>query len=106
MVAVDYTAPGGAVLVQITLTTGATSRLTHPEAFRVGMPSVSPDGEFIAFAGQRNTTPDYDETKNHIWLLDRSGEPRKLAAFAASPRSVPPAAVSTPARIGPAVKPA
>ena len=79
LVAVDYTAPGGAVLVQITLTTGATSRLTHPEAFGVGMPSVSPDGEFIAFAGQRNTTPDYDESKNHIWLLDRSGEPREIS---------------------------
>ncbi len=38
-----------------------------------GMPSVSPDGKWIAFAGQENHGQSYDQTKNSIWLVDDSG---------------------------------
>jgi Tol biopolymer transport system component len=42
------------------------------------MPSVSPDGKWIAFAGQKNTGQKYDQTKNSIWLVDDSGIARTV----------------------------
>lgn len=44
--------------------------LTDPGQILTGMPSVSPDGHWIAFAGQLNHGQRYDQTKNTIWLLD------------------------------------
>ena len=44
--------------------------LTDPQEVFTGMPSVSPDGKWIAFAGQKNLGQRYDRTKNSIWLLD------------------------------------
>jgi Tol biopolymer transport system component len=35
-----------------------------------GKPDVSPDGRWIAFAGQTNQGQRYDQTKNVIWLLN------------------------------------
>ncbi|MDQ7049603.1 MAG: hypothetical protein Q9M92_08690 [Enterobacterales bacterium] len=46
--------------------------LTDPKDILAGMPSVSPKGDSIAFAGQRNNGS-YDQTKNNIWLLDNKG---------------------------------
>jgi Tol biopolymer transport system component len=43
------------------------------------MPTVSPDGEWIAFAGQQNLGRPYDQQKNQIWLLPRSGPPREVS---------------------------
>jgi Tol biopolymer transport system component len=55
--------------------------LTDRARFMTGMPSVSPDGKSIAFAGQPNTGRPYDQTKNTIWLLDLgSGEVHSLEA--------------------------
>jgi Tol biopolymer transport system component len=48
-----------------------------------GMPSVSPDGKWIAFAGQRNVGDAYDETKNSIWVISDTGT---LRAIEAEPR--------------------
>jgi Tol biopolymer transport system component len=42
------------------------------------MPSVSPDGKWVAFAGQKNQGQAYDQTKNSIWLIGRTGEPQLL----------------------------
>jgi TolB protein len=52
--------------------------MTDPASVYTGMPSVSPDGKWIAFAGQQNKGQPYDQTKNSIWLLGASGEPRML----------------------------
>ena len=41
------------------------------------MPSVSPDGRSIAFAGQRNAGR-YIQSENRIWLLDGEGSLREM----------------------------
>jgi WD40-like Beta Propeller Repeat len=38
-----------------------------------GMPSVSPDGKWIAFAGQENKGQKYDQSRNSLWLVDEGG---------------------------------
>jgi Tol biopolymer transport system component len=55
---------------------GSAVRLTDPQQVLTGMPSVSPDGNWIAFAGQKNVGQTYDQTKNSIWLLSATGELR------------------------------
>lgn len=79
VVAVDYGAASGSTLVRIDVMTGVSTSLTQPAQFLVGMPTVSPDGEWIAFAGQRNLGGPYDQQKNQIWLLPRSGPPREVS---------------------------
>jgi Tol biopolymer transport system component len=79
VVAVDYGAAGGSTLVRIDVMTGVSTALTQPTQFLVGMPTVSPDGEWIAFAGQRNLGNPYDQQKNQIWLLPKSGPPRDVS---------------------------
>jgi Tol biopolymer transport system component len=55
--------------------------LTERTRFLTGMPSVSPDGKSIAFAGQPNAGRPYDQTKNTIWLLELgNGEVHSLEA--------------------------
>jgi Tol biopolymer transport system component len=55
----------------------AVSVTDHSQVF-TGMPSVSPDGKWIAFAGQKNTGQKYDQAKNSIWLVDDSGMARTV----------------------------
>jgi Tol biopolymer transport system component len=45
-----------------------------------GKPSVSPDGQWIAFAGQKNQGQSYDQTQNVIWLLGPGGRCKTLEA--------------------------
>ena len=52
-----------------------------------GMPSVSPDGTWIAFAGQRNVGDAYDETKNSIWVVSDTGTLRTVEADAGQGRT-------------------
>jgi Tol biopolymer transport system component len=42
------------------------------------MPSVSPDGRWVAFAGQKNDGQSYDQEENVIWLLSDSGTLKTL----------------------------
>jgi Tol biopolymer transport system component len=51
---------------------GGVTTLTDHNQVLTGMSSVSPDGKWIAFAGQLNRGKRYDETKNSIWLLELS----------------------------------
>jgi Tol biopolymer transport system component len=44
------------------------------------MPRVAPHGNTIVFAGQPNRGQPYDQLKNTIWFLDRSGRRRALDA--------------------------
>jgi Tol biopolymer transport system component len=80
VVVVDYRAPGGSTLYRIDIESGASTPLTRPSEFLVGMPTVSPDGQLIAFAGQRNQGKGYDETLNQIWILPREGQPSEVSA--------------------------
>jgi len=52
-----------------------------------GMPSVSPDGKWIAFAGQKNAGQAYDQTRNSIWLLGEGGALRMLEPAASQGRT-------------------
>jgi Tol biopolymer transport system component len=63
---------------RIDLGKGTVTALTDPKRIYTGMPSVSPDGKWIAFAGQENRSRPYDQTKNSIWLMEDSGVPRLL----------------------------
>jgi Tol biopolymer transport system component len=73
VVVVDAAAPGGNTLYRIDLESGDSTALTNPAEVLPGMPSVSPDGKVIAFAGQLNEGQKYDQTKNQIWLMSSGG---------------------------------
>lgn len=79
IVVVDYGAVGGSTLYRVDLESGVTTALTKPAEFLVGMPAVSPDGHFVAFAGQRNTGVEYDQRKNGIWVLPLGGRPYEVS---------------------------
>jgi Tol biopolymer transport system component len=57
---------------------GVAATLTDPKKVYTGMPSISPDGKWIVFAGQVNKGQQYDQTKNSIWLMDDTGVPHTL----------------------------
>jgi Tol biopolymer transport system component len=81
VVVVDGGAPGGNTLYQVDLESGDSTALTNPSKMLVGMPSVSPDGKWVAFAGQLNEGQKYDQTKNQIWLQPiAGGKPRSVSA--------------------------
>ena len=66
------------VIKKVDLNTGVAVTITDPKRVLTGMPSVSPDGKWIAFAGQENTGQKYDQTKNSIWLVDDTGVARNV----------------------------
>jgi Tol biopolymer transport system component len=57
---------------------GGVTSVTDPRQVLTGMATVSPDGEWLAFAGQKNTGLPYDGAKNAIWLLSAAGALRPL----------------------------
>ena len=61
--------------------------LTDPKKVYTGMPSVSPDGKWIAFAGQENNGQPYDQTKNFIWIKEETGAPHTLESSPAQGRA-------------------
>lgn len=63
---------------RVDLNTGVAVTITDPKRVLAGMPSVSPDGKWIAFAGQENTGQKYDQTKNSIWLVGDTGVAHNL----------------------------
>lgn len=54
--------------------------VTDHKQVLTGMPSVSPDGKWIAFAGQRNIGQTYYQTKNSIWVVSETGALRTVEA--------------------------
>ena len=64
---------GEMAIKRIDLSKGIAVTLTDQKRVLTGMPSVSPDGKWIAFAGQENKGQRYDQSKNSIWLLDDVG---------------------------------
>ncbi len=51
---------------------GMTIPLTDHNQVLTGMSSVSPDGKWVAFAGQKNAGQRYDQEENVVWLVNSS----------------------------------
>lgn len=66
------------VIKKVDLNIRAAVTITDSKRVFTGMPSVSPDGKWIAFAGQANTGQKYDQTNNSIWLVDNTGIARTV----------------------------
>ena len=71
---VDFGGGEGGVVKQVDLAGNSATPLTNRQQVLAGMPRVSPDGRWIAFAGQENHGQTYDQTKNSIWLRDDTGK--------------------------------
>jgi Tol biopolymer transport system component len=61
------------VIKRIDLERGTTVTVTDRSQVLTGMPAVSPDGKWIAFAGHKNGGRGYDQTMNSIWLIGDNG---------------------------------
>ena len=87
MVVVDFGGGEGGVIKRIDTQRGVAEPLTDRRDVLAGMPSVSPNGKAIAFAGQKGRR--YLQERNRIWLLDRKGvwelDPRQGRTPAWSP---------------------
>lgn len=57
---------------------GEPMAITNQAQVLAGMSSVSPDGKWIAFAGQKNRGQLYNQGENQIWLVDDKGVVRLL----------------------------
>ncbi|MEJ0006850.1 MAG: DUF3471 domain-containing protein [Steroidobacteraceae bacterium] len=68
------------VTKRIALAGGAAQVLTDHTQVLTGMPSVSPDGRWIVFAGQANKGQRYDQSQNVIWLVSGTGALHTLEA--------------------------
>jgi Tol biopolymer transport system component len=68
------------VIKRVDIVMGIATPVTDPVQVLTGMPSVSPDGAMIAFAGQKNRGQPYDERENVIWLVDAAGKVSTLEA--------------------------
>jgi hypothetical protein len=64
---------GASSLKRLDLTGGAAVALTDPAKVLTGMASVSPDGNSIVFAGQRNAGQPYNQNENTLWLWTATG---------------------------------
>jgi Tol biopolymer transport system component len=75
------------VIKRIDMKQGVAVAVTDRQKVLSGMPSVSPDGKWIAFAGQKNTGQAYDQSKNSIWLISETGALRSLEAIPSQGRT-------------------
>lgn len=75
------------VIKRIDLRKGTVVTLTDNKQVFTGMPSVSPDGKAIVFAGQKNTGQHYDQSNNQIWLIDETGVTHPLESVPAQGRA-------------------
>lgn len=78
---------GRSALYRVDIATGAATPITRESEVLTGMSSVSPDGKWVAFAGQPNHGQGYNQNDNQIWLIDASGTARALEANPASGRT-------------------
>lgn len=69
LLVVAYQKNEGGVLYRVDVASGDAVAVTDPKELRCGMPSVSPDGKSIIFAGQKNGGQVYDQTENFIWII-------------------------------------
>ncbi|HEX3753663.1 MAG TPA: hypothetical protein VHV26_01170 [Rhizomicrobium sp.] len=66
------------ILLRVPVDGGEAVTITDQKQVLAGMASVSPDGKWIAFAGQKNSGQAYNQEENQIWLVDDSGTTRTL----------------------------
>jgi Tol biopolymer transport system component len=66
------------VIKQIDLKNRIATPMTDFRQVLAGMPSVSPDGKWVAFAGQKNQGQPYDQMRNSIWLVSATGKLQAL----------------------------
>ena len=59
---------------------GTPVAITHQDQVLTGMSSVSPDGDWVAFAGQKNSGQAYSQEDNQIWLVGGNGISKPLEA--------------------------
>lgn len=80
LLVVAYQGNSGGVLVKVDLNTGNTAVLPDLTSLRCGMPSVSPDGKAVVFAGQKKVTGEqtYNQKLNSIWLWQDDKQPVQL----------------------------
>ena len=69
---------GDQAIKRIDLRSRAAEMLTRREQILAGMASVSPDGQWLAIAGQKGVGQTYTRTTNAIWLINPAGELRSL----------------------------
>jgi Tol biopolymer transport system component len=69
---------GAQAIKRIDLRSRAAEMLTHREQILAGMAAVSPDGNWLAIAGQEDAGQTYARATNAIWLLGPTGELRSL----------------------------
>jgi Tol biopolymer transport system component len=75
------------VIKRISLDSLTAVPVTNHEQVLTGMPSVSPDGRWIAFAGQANAGKPYDQTRNSVWVVGETGPARLVEAAAVEGRT-------------------
>jgi TolB protein len=63
----------GGIVRMVDLAQATVASLTNQSEILAGMPAVSPDGQRVAFAGQRNLGQMYDETRNSVFILETDG---------------------------------
>jgi Tol biopolymer transport system component len=61
------------ITMRVDVASGTAVKLTDRAQVMSGMPSVSPDGGVVAFAGQKNSGQPYDRDKNVLWLRTETG---------------------------------
>jgi Tol biopolymer transport system component len=66
------------VIKRIDLAAGTAEVVTDHTRVLTGMPSVSPDGKWIVFAGQANQGQSYVQSQNVLWLVSDTGKLRTL----------------------------
>jgi Tol biopolymer transport system component len=69
---------GAQAIKRIDLRSRAAEMLTQREQLLAGMAAVSPDGNWLAIAGQKDAGQSYARATNAIWLLGPTGELRSL----------------------------
>jgi Tol biopolymer transport system component len=75
------------ILQRVDAQQGIATPITKHELVMTGMPSVSPDGQCVAFAGQKNLGQAYDQSKNSIWLICNGSDAHPLEADARQGRA-------------------
>jgi Tol biopolymer transport system component len=69
---------GEKVIKRIDLALGTVTNITDNELVFAGKPSISPDGNWIAFAGQKNVGQTYSKSENGVWVIRSDGSPQSL----------------------------
>ena len=68
------------ILYRVDMKGGVPVAVTHQDQVLTGMSSVSPDGKWVVFAGQKNSGQLYNQGDNQIWMADDAGQARPVEA--------------------------